>query len=791
MKRDWKIKTIPEKFKNKSVIEKLLALRGIEKEEDAKEFLNPYDIELSNPNVFSDMQKAVERISKAINENEKILVYGDFDADGVTSTSVLLKTFKELNANISHFIPNRETEGHGLNSKALVKIMTTEKPKLIITVDCGISNFDEVNFINSFKIDVIITDHHEAPEILPKALAIINPKSPEALDENLSAKQILSLTSHAGVGVAFKLAQALLIHYDKTAYINELLPFVAVGTVADLVPLIGENRYYVAKGLELISAGKHYGLKRLLENAGYDLANGITSEQIAFGVAPRINASGRLETVDDALKVMVSENKQEIEMAIMSLEQLNKVRQELCENIFFEADEMLKKEGNKHDAIVLFNPKWHLGIIGIVASKFVEKYYKPAFLMTYSEETKQIRCSARGIEEVNIYDVLAANSDLFDGYGGHAMAGGLSFNVETVSFENVKKAINKTVSEILNGQKLNPTLRLDLELTPNDISGNLISDIERLQPFGAENPNPIFAMYNLKLLQKKLMGSNKNHLKLTVEDFQNNTYDCIWWSKGDISLNSGDTLDIAFCPQLNTYNGNTTIQFILQDIHSDNLVYEDEQSANPPFKIYDHRKKTGIFSNVEDYVKTSNLKIGIFAEDKCVKAYLKPYKAIYERIFNRYSEENFDAIMFFDYPASQEIFDDIIEKFSPKFIHFMNYETKNFDEKEYIKTINGMLKYAANTNNGEFNIKRASSYLALTNNIVEDSLNIFEKAKIIKIKNKSSEVYNIEFLGREISNVLHVEEYSLLLNDVKMIKDFKDSFSDADLSNFINFTAGY
>ena len=216
-------------------------------------------MEITSPDVFTDMKKTIERLSQAIDNNEPIVIYGDFDADGVTSTSVLYKTFKYLGANIHYFIPNRETQGHGFDTKALIKLMTTVKPKVIISVDCGISDVEAVKFVNSFthSIDVIITDHHEAPEILPEAYAIINPKAPNALDENLSAKQIEYLTYLAGCGVAFKVAQAILTHYNKTDFIYELIPFVAVGTIADVVPLLGENRYFVTKGLDLISKGKH------------------------------------------------------------------------------------------------------------------------------------------------------------------------------------------------------------------------------------------------------------------------------------------------------------------------------------------------------------------------------------------------------------------------------------------------------------------------------------------------------------------------------------------------------
>ena len=408
--KQWNLKS--DINDNRPIIDRLLDIRGIKNEDARREFLHPLEITLMHPNAFCEMQKAVDRIVKAIDEKEKILIYGDFDADGVTSTSVLFQTFLYLGAEVAYYIPNRDTEGHGLNSKSLVKLLSKEKPKLIITVDNGISNVEEVKFINSFGRDVIITDHHEAPDEIPQAFAIINPKAMGSLDEKLSATQIESLTSLAGVGAAFKLAQGILERYDKLAFSSELLPFVAIGTVADLVPLIGENRYYVTKGLELISAGKHYGIKRLLEAAGLSAENNLTSEQIAFTIAPRINASGRLDTVEAAIKLLTSENKQEIEMAIITLENYNRLRQELCSTTFEEADEIWKSTGMRDNAIVLFNKDWHIGIVGIVASKFVERYYKPTFIITYSEETKQYRCSARGVKELNLYEIISNISDM-------------------------------------------------------------------------------------------------------------------------------------------------------------------------------------------------------------------------------------------------------------------------------------------------------------------------------------------------------------------------------------------
>lgn len=790
MIKEWIIDKNTE-LKSKSLVERLLATRGVTKTADIKEFLNPLETKLTHPNAFLHMQKAVDRLITAIDKEENILVYGDFDADGVTSTALLIRTFIELGAKVDYFIPDREKDGHGLNVKALVKLMASKKPKVIVTCDCASSDVEQVQFINSFKIDVIITDHHEAPESLPQALAIINPKAQNTLDEKLTAREIEHLASLAGVGVAFKLAQALLEHYNKTEFVYDILPYVTVGTVADVVPLIGENRYFVAKGLQLISSGKHWGLKKLLESAGYVLDNGITSEQIAFGVAPRINASGRLDTVEDALKVLISDNKQEIEMSIMSLNNFNKVRQELCESILLEAEDMLLSspdgEGNDDNAIILFNPKWHIGIIGIVASKLVEKYYKPTFLMTFSEETKQIRCSSRSVEGINVYDVLSANAELFDGFGGHAMAGGLSFDAEKVTFEEVKKALNSTINEILDGKELSPILKVDLQLEPGEVDGNLISDIERLQPFGAANPNPIFILNNLTLLQKKLMGSNKNHLKLVVEDTQHNTYDCIWWSKGDISLTSGDRLDIAFCPQINTFNGSTTIQLILQDIHADNLVEDiPEMKNSSEIKIYDHRKKADIFSSVEDYVKTSDLNIAVFAEDRVVLEKLKSYKILNEKAFNRQNLKKSDVVMFFDYPASQEIFDEIIKKTSPKFVHFMHYELSKLDEKGVLKTFLGMLKFAYNNKNGIFDIDRSASFLGQTKDTIIELLNVFEESEIVKVSEKGTSNFKIEFLASsEISKALHTSSYKDFLSFANDSHEYKKSLLEAELSKLV------
>ena len=765
---------------DKSLISRLLHSRGIETEEEIYDFLHPLEIKTIHPKAFCDMEKVVERLSKAIDNGEKIVIHGDFDADGVTSTSLLYRTFKYLGADVNYFIPDREKEGHGFDTKALVKVMTQVKPKVIISCDCGISDVDAVNFLNSFKIDVIITDHHEAPEVLPKAYGIINPKAPYALDENLTPKQIESLTSLAGVGVAFKTAHALLEKYNKLEFISEILPYVAVGTVADIVPLIGENRYLVTKGLELISAGKHYGITRLLESAGYK--GQITSEQIAFGIAPRINASGRLDTVDAALKVLISDNKQEIEMSIQSLNEFNKIRQELCQNIFAEADEMVKKEGNRNPAIVLFNKEWHIGIIGIVASMLVEKYYKPTFLMTYSDETKQYRCSARSVEGINLYDAISVNSELLDGFGGHSMAAGLSFSETKSSFEQVKSALCKTVKEMSQGKDLKPFINIDLELTPDDITLDLIDDISQLEPFGAANPSPIFAIKNMKIKEKRLMGENKNHLRLTCQA-GNSEFNCIRWKEGDISLVKGDTLDIAFHPQKNEYNGTTSVQLIIDDIHSEYLKEEEI----PKQKIYDHRKKTDILPQVNDYVKTSKQNILIFAESKSILDKLKPFDALYARTVTRDSLRPCDALMLFDYPADKETFDKILNQTTPLAIHFMNYDLKYMDEEEFLKTVCKMLKFACHNNNGKVELCRCASFLGKSYKVFDLLFSIFEDIGLIKIKEQNKDYYIIDFTGdiADLPKALHLSKYAILTDLMEECEEFQRTLLEDDVFSLV------
>lgn len=787
MDKIWKTKELIEPSQElidaagNKLLARLLVQRGINNVKKIKEFLTPSSMKITSPFVFTDMEKAAERIFSAIETQEKIIIYGDFDADGVTSTSLLYKTLSHLNANVEFYIPNRENENHGLNSKALVKLIAKHKAKLIITVDCGISDVEQVNFANGFKVDVIITDHHEAPEVLPEAFAIINPKAFNSLKKDLSVDEIESLNQLAGVGVAFKLACALLEKKQDYDFANELLPLVAVGTVADVVPILYENRCFVEAGIKLIEQDTHYGLSKLLSVGGYDIKNGITSENIAFGVAPRINAAGRLDTVDNAIKLLISDNKAEIDLCAQELDNLNRIRQDLCDNMYNEAIEMLQNEPPS-ESIILYKEGWHIGIIGIVASKLVEKFYKPVFLMTKDENTGFIRCSSRSIPEIHLRDAIAENENLLEYFGGHSQAAGLVFDPKKSSFETVKQALNETIKIQLDGRKLVPCIEADLEIDSSFISANLIDTISRLEPFGEGNKNPLFITKNLILNNVRTMGQKNNHLKIFCENEQNKPFECVFWNHSELNIPQGKTFDVVFYPKLNVFNGITTIQLDVQDIKSE---FEIKETASD-FKFYDHRKKTNIFQQICDYLTTTKVSTEIFSQNKTISDNLKHYNKIAEIIRGRKTLSQCSQVMFFDYPASEAIMQEVIKKTGAKVLHFMNYNNKNIDPQELIKNISGMLKYVSNAKDGEVVLSDISDFLGISDEVTELCFDMLESLGMFEILGKNVNTYKITFLHPvEFSKVKESEMFEELQNELQKIYDYRQKLLTSPLEELV------
>ncbi len=783
VRKIWKIKnnTVDEDLigccNNSRVLAMLLKNRGLDTKEKINRFLNPLKAKLSNPNVFKDMDKAVNRIKTAVEKQEHITIYGDFDADGVTSTSLLYLVLKKIGANVGYYIPDRSSESHGINTKALVQIIAKQKSRLLITVDCGISNISEVNFANGFKTDVIITDHHEAPETLPNAFAILNPKAQNSIDENLDIEEIESLNYLAGVGVAFKLACKLLEEYKMEDFVNEILPIAAIGTIGDVVELIGENRSIVSMGLELIKSGKHFGIQNILKTSGIESPTTITSETIAFSVVPKINAAGRLESPYTALKVLISDNEEEINTAVNTLNDLNKLRQELCDETFQAAKLMYERDiKNNKKSIVLYHEDWHIGIIGIVASKLLETYNKPVFLMTKdANKPNIIRCSCRSINDLNVHSVLSIHKELFEGFGGHKMAAGFSFDETKITFDKFKSILNQTIDEFSQNIDFNTiSIDADMELTPDDISIETVELIDKMQPFGSANPSPLFILNKAKLENFRMMGQNNNHLKMFISKDNCSNIECVKWNYPDFNLPLNSDLDILFSMKINNYNNITSVQLMIEDIHSELLEKQIKQNE---IKILDHRKKTNILIQVLDFVMNSNKNIGIYIENPALIKQLKLSDEIKEKTFSIDNIPNdIEQLMFFEIPTSKEKFIHIIKTTNANVVHLMNFDFNEITIDNLIVKLSGMIKYAISNLNGTVDVKRAARALSVEEETIDCALTMFENIEMIDLNKIDENNYEITYIHPvELSKVKQNEMISDLetkINDINTFKNF-------------------
>ena len=543
------VEKIARKYNINKILAKILVNRNVIDDDILNIFLNPTRKDFYNPFLMPDMEKAVTRIIKAIENKEKIMIFGDYDVDGITSTTVLKKFLLDRNAVVSEYLPNRLNEGYGLNKEAIKKI-AYEKFDLLITVDCGISEIEEVEYANSLGLETIVTDHHEPGEILPNALAVIDAKRK---DNKYPFNQL------AGVGVVFKLIQAISnkLNLEEKEYLK-YLDLVCVGTISDIVPLIDENRVIAKLGLRLVEVTKNIGLKTLLEKSGY---NKIDSNTISFGVAPRINACGRMGYAKEALKLFLTENKQEAEEIADSLNNYNKERQEIEKRIFNEAVEEINKQNEEKQVIVLGKEGWHHGVIGIVSSKITDLYFKPSILICFEGETG--KGSGRSIPGFDLYEALSKCSNNIERFGGHSMAVGIT--VRKNEFESFKKDFeeytqNSNINDII------PIINIDEEIQLKDISIRDVSELKLLEPFGEANKTPLFLCKNLKIQSIRALSEGK-HLKLSLKD-ENFWVDAIGFNLGHLTeeYQIGDKIDVVGTLEINKYNGRESIQINIKDI---------------------------------------------------------------------------------------------------------------------------------------------------------------------------------------------------------------------------------
>jgi single-stranded-DNA-specific exonuclease len=552
------------------VVLQILYNRGIE-ESEYDYFLNPQEQELFDPFLFSDMDKAVGIIIKNIKAQKKILVYGDYDADGITSTAVMYEVLKTLQAQVETYIPDRVSEGYGLNKKA-IESFVDKGIDLIITVDNGVRNKEEVAFAQSLGIEIIVTDHHVFPpekKDWPGSL-IINPSHPE---DNYPYKKL------AGVGVAYKLATALiskstLKQSDKDRLLEKELDLVALGTIADLVPLTGENRVLVYRGLKTINNSLSFfkkgraGLRQLIRQANLKQDKDLESWNIAFQLGPRLNAASRLKHANTAFDLLTKVNKTELRDLSQELDERNQKRQMITEKIYNEAKLQVDKYGKDKQALVALckeDQTWNEGVIGLVAGKISDKYYRPTLVITRIQEEDgnyTFKASGRSIPEFNLMEALESMADDLDKYGGHPLACGFS----VYSQEKLNKFIEKFIQlskDKLNNKQLIPSIDIDLEIDIESWNLEILEEINKLRPFGQNNPEPLFLSRDISISEIVNMGADNQHVKFKLFDFwalafgQTERYQ-------DLKIN--DKIDIVYTVGLNDFNNKKTLQLKIVDL---------------------------------------------------------------------------------------------------------------------------------------------------------------------------------------------------------------------------------
>ena len=563
-KYQWKIKEQPlikeaDFPEVSSAALKLLFNRGLNTQQEIDEFLTPdYSRDIHNPFLFTQMQKAIDRLYQARESGETVLIYGDYDADGVCGSAILHKAFAKVGLKFQTYLPDREKEGYGLNQTAVAEF-AKQGIKLIITVDCGISNTEEVALANNLGLEVIITDHHHVPEKEPEAYAIVHP----GWDKNYPFKNL------CGGGVAFKTAQALLrdprsgLSPDEASTFEKwLLDLVAISTVADMVQVLGENRTLVKYGLVVLAKTKNLGLNCMFK-AGMINPEKIDTFTIGFQIAPRLNAAGRMSHANNAYQLLTTEN---LEEALVIANQLNKSnvdRQNLTEKMATEAKKQIGAITEATPVVYAVSEGWNKGVVGLVASKLVQEYARPAFAL--SQDGDILVASGRSVPELNLIESLDTMSDLFLRYGGHSGAAGFSLKKE--KFEEFKKRFSELAQEKLKNFKFEPVLLLDQKITLAQADWVLVETLENFKPFGEGNNRPKFLIDGLELLMAETIGQDGSHLRLMVKEGEVKRK-IICFGFGEICrlLHPGDFIDVACEISINQWNGNKEIQLSLIDI---------------------------------------------------------------------------------------------------------------------------------------------------------------------------------------------------------------------------------
>ncbi|WP_396155023.1 single-stranded-DNA-specific exonuclease RecJ [Flavobacterium macrobrachii] len=549
-----KVKHLVDELKVDELIATLLVQRGIETFDDARQFFRPSLDDLHNPYLMKDMDKAVSRIERAILKGENILVFGDYDVDGTTAVSLMSSYLKSVYPNIATYIPDRYDEGYGISYKG-IDFAEDNGFTLIIALDCGIKSIEHVLYAKEKNIDFIICDHHRPGETLPEAVAVLDPKRDDCS---------YPYDELCGCGVGFKLVQALAQNRNQT--IEDLIPYldlVATAIAADIVPITGENRVLAKFGLEVINANPRPGIKALIQNLKKKV---LTITDVVFIIAPRINAAGRIKHGNEAVALLTEYDLDQAEFFASEIEQHNSDRKDLDKQITVEALSQIEENNEKEKfTTVVYNENWHKGVIGIVASRLTETYYRPTIVFTKSGD--KLAASARSVKDFDVYNALEACAEHLEQFGGHMYAAGMTLKEE--NYQNFKNAFEQEVEKTIHPDLLIPEISVDAEIELSYINERLIRILNQFEPFGPQNMTPVFMCKNVKDTgYGKTIGQNDEHLKLFIKQNNSEGFGVIGFGLGNkLELTKNQNpFDIAFCIDENEFNGNVTVQLRLKDL---------------------------------------------------------------------------------------------------------------------------------------------------------------------------------------------------------------------------------
>jgi single-stranded-DNA-specific exonuclease len=568
MEKSWKFKNnaspediahLTEVLNVDQKIATLLAQRGIRTFDQAKAFFRPLLNDLHDPFLMKDMEKAVDRIDKAILNNEKVLIYGDYDVDGTTSVALLFRFLKRFPISLGYYIPNRYSEGYGISYKA-IDYAKANNYTLVVALDCGIKAYEKINYANELKVDFIICDHHYPSSDIPKAIAVLDPKRPDC---NYPCKHL------SGCGVGFKLIQAISIH--KNIPFDEISPFldmVVVSIASDIVPIIEENRVLAFYGLKILNESPCTGLNSIIKIAGLKNTR-ITIDDIVFKIGPRINAAGRMESGDMAVSLLVADEENKAEEIAQTINNYNNRRKDIDNSITQEALQMIGDDDNLKNKMstVLFNANWHKGVIGIVASRLTETYYRPTVILTQSNGLAT--GSARSVVGFDLYQAIDACSDLLENFGGHMFAAGLTMKLENI--QEFSERFETIVSNTIQPDQMKQQMEIDVELDLKDITPKFYRLLKQFEPYGPENMMPVFL--SEEVVDNgcgRIVGSSNEHLKLELIQEQDpfKVYPAIGFSQANHfkKIGQGKPFDIIYSIDENEFRGNTTLQLRIKDM---------------------------------------------------------------------------------------------------------------------------------------------------------------------------------------------------------------------------------